>query len=242
MSNEPVSFAIPQSLTHHEYTHRMMRLLSTIHMMKVKEGFPRDELLIRSCMMSNILVAGMMDKLVIEAGTLSFVPQYCDMETRKGKAFVKTLITENFGKNRMDLVLELEELRSDFINNYEVKGYSMHAKNIYAVHVYLDLVNMLNPNAECRIVDGELFRTHVAKKNLKDTYATEEGESTLEIHKGEEHVIYDGSPMHLGRYYSFMVDMAQWKLGELHYVGANIRQAVDELCLQIRKQKGFIVG
>jgi len=233
---------MPKGLTHHQYTHRMMKLLSTVHMMEVKEGYPRDELLIRSCMMSNILVADMNEKLVIEAGTLSFIPQYCDVESRKGKAFVRTLVSENFGKNRTELMFEVEELRQDFLNNYEVKGYSMHAKNIYCVHVYLDLVNMLNPNADAKVIDGELFHTQIAKKVIKDVYETESGKSVLEIPKGEEYIVYDGEPMHLGRYYSFMVDLAEWKLDELHYANVNIKQSITELCAQIRKQKGFIVG
>jgi hypothetical protein len=73
-------------------------------------------------------------------------------------------------------------------------------------------------------------------------FTTDQGKKSIDIDKGDDYVIYDGSPMSLGRYYSFMINMAEWKLGELHYASANIKQAIAELCLQIRKQKGFVVG
>lgn len=238
---ESALFELPKGMTNHDYTHRMMRLLGLVHVLPVKEGYPQSEFLIRSCMMSNILVMNMHDKLEIEAGTLSFIPQYCEMKKKSKAAFIRTAILENFGKDVLTLVMEVEEMRQSFINDEAVDGFSRHAKELYGVQIYLDLVNMLNPNVTHKVIDGVLYEIRIADKVLYDVYQDNGKERRITIEKGEEWIEHEGLTMSMSRFYTFMTAMARWKLDQMRYVRVGIQQSIAELSHQIAKQKGVIV-
>jgi len=170
-------------------------------------------------MISNILVADYHEKLEIEAGTLSYLPQYCPYNLNKERKAVHRTITNNFGKNRSELVKEVEELRQAYVNDLEVEGFSRHAKSIYAIHVYLDLVNMLNPYSSVKVIDGELY--------------------TIDHKKDQEIVDVDGDVMEMDRFYAYMIATAEWKLETLLFSHTNIQQAISELCKHLRRTKGI---
>jgi hypothetical protein len=220
-----------RKLSHHEYTHRLMRLLGLVHAMPVCDGFPKEEFVIRSAMISNILIADMHDKLSIEAGTLSFIPQYCPYGKKAEKKWVHKEITDNFGNNCTKLVQEIEELRQTFVDEGDVAGFSQYAKEIYMVHVYLDLVNMFNSYTRVKILDGELIKVRIAKKPVRI-------DKTITIPEGEEYVVIDGDKMDMPRFYAYMVVVAEWKLEELKHGHTQIKHSLQELCKEIRNTKG----
>jgi len=227
MSRKRGKISIPQSLSHHEYVHRLMSVYGLIHTLKAEDENLDAEFLIRSAMIGNILLADHHDKLEIEAGILSFIPQYCKYDTKKQKAFINKMVTDHLGRNRAELMKEVEELRMSFVNEEEdIRGYSLHAINIYGIHVYLDLINMLNPFSEHKIIDGEPITVKLAKKDSK------------KFKKGERYILCDGERMKEERFYAFMVSMAEWKLKTLLRCHCNVKQYIEELCKQIRKQKG----
>ena len=219
-----------RKLSHHEYTHRLMRLLTLVHSLPLKDNFPRDEFIIRSAMISNILIADYHDKLTIEAGTLSYITQYCPYQSKAEQKYIHEQITDHFGKKRTDLVKEVEELRLAFLNEYNVEGFSKYAKDIYAIHIYLDLVNMLNLT-DTKVLDGELIKVKIAKKELKI-----DKDHKLAI--GDEYVTHEGDRMDLPRFYAYMVVVAEWKISEMACVHTQIKQALCELCKEIRTTKG----
>lgn len=220
-----------KALSHHEFTHRLMRVLGFVHAMPIRDGFPKDEFVIRSAAISNILIADMHDKMSIEAGTLSFIPQYCPYDTDKEKRWVHKQITDLFGKKRLDLFKEVEELRQAFLKDYDVKGFSQYAKCIYATHIYLDLVNAVNSFSPVKVVDGEVLKVRNAKKPTKIA-------NDCIIPQGEEYITIDGDKMDMPRFYAYMVAMAEWKLEELDWGHHNIKMSLRELCKQIRDTKG----
>ncbi len=220
-----------RKLSYHEYTHRLMRLLGIVDAMPIRDGYPRSELVIRSAMITNILVADMHDKLTIEAGTLSFIPQYCPYQTSKEKKYVHKEITDQFGSNVCKLMQEVEELRMAFVEEYDVKGFSIYAKEIYLVHVYLDLVNMFNSFTKLKVLDGELIKVRTAKKPLKI-------DKDKRLALGEEYVIHEGDKMDMPRFYAYMVTMAEWKLDEIEHGHAQIKQSLREFCKEISTTQG----
>jgi hypothetical protein len=213
-------FAIPQSLSHHEYSHRLMRLLGIVHTIETTIGYPRDEFLIRSCMMCNILVADHYCKLDIEAGTLSFIPQYCPWGIKENRKNIRKCIVDNFGKDRADLLEEVENLRMCFVKDEEenIEGHSVHAKDIYAIHVYLDLINMTNPCSYSKVIDGILYGI---------------------VNEGSEQFVVMGSDkISMTRFYAYLISMSEFKLTKLGYYRANIRQSIVELCKELKRTKG----
>jgi hypothetical protein len=223
-----------RKLSHHQYTHRLMRLLTIVEAMPIRDNYPRKELVIRSAMISNILIADMHDKLTIEAGTLSFIPQYCPYQNKREQKYIHKTITDMFGNNVCKLMQEVEELRQAFVDDHDVKGFSLYAKEIYLIHVYLDLVNMFNSLTKVKVLDGELLKIRTAKKELKI-------DKRKRLAIGDEYVIYEGDKMDMPRFFAFMVSMAEWKLGEIEHGHAQIKQALRELCKEIKTTQGVEV-
>lgn len=228
---EKLSGSALRKLSHHQYTHRLMRLFTIVEAMPIRDNYPRSELVIRSAMISNILVVDMHDKLTIEAGTLSYIPQYCPYQNKREQKYIHKTIIDQFGNNVCKLMQEVEELRQAFVYNHDVKGFSMYAKEIYLIHVYLDLVNMFNTLTKVKVLDGELLKIRTAKKELKI-------DKRKRLAIGEEYVVYEDDKMDMPRFFAFMVRIAEWKLDEIEHGHVQIKQALRELCKEIRTTQG----
>ena len=223
-----------QKLGHHANLHRMMRFMHIIWGVKCKKGF-EEEFGIRSTCITTMLVAEMYDKLRIEAGAMSYIPQYA----RKPKAELKEVAAQ-FGRDTKNLIEEVEALRCAMIDDTDIRGYSMHAKSLYAMHIYLDLVNAIYHKNNVRIIDGYEVQLLEAEKNFE----VEFGEETYTVEAGDQYAIHDGDTMSLGHFYAYLVRVAEYRhetLVAARYEGIEVRTAIEEICKHIREQKGISV-
>jgi len=223
-----------QCLNHHGYMHRMMRFMHIILGTKTQKQH-KEEFFIRSTCISTILVAENYERLRVEAGALSFVPQYA----AKPKTVLKE-IQNQLGRDCRELVEEIEALRQDMVYDERIDGYSAHAKTIYSSHIYLDLVNAIYHRNTVRIIDGTEVELKVATKELKG--GTDD--ITYDIPKGDQYAVHDGDVMSLAHFYAYMVQVAEYrneKLSMARYEGIQQRTAIEEICKHIRSQRGIEV-
>ena len=150
-------------------------------------------------------------QIVIEAGTLSYLPVYSKLAKKE--------VTSLFGKDVCKLIQEVETIRSYFADDQDdlVKKCSLYAKNIYLAQCYLDLVLVFTNRKKNRtfVIDGEEY---IVKKN--------------KVKCGNETVKYK-------KFCSHIVEILEWKMDYLQYGSSDIRMAIWLSCVEYKKQKGY---
>jgi len=169
-------------------------------------------LLTKSSMLCALMAYAHSSKLEIEAGTLSFLPQY--------NVFDKKKVFALFGAHVRQLVMEANDLRLMFLNDEEdldvMRGVNIYAKNIYMYQCYVDLVDMFTVSHEHFIIDGVKW--------------TIEGEK----------VINGSDSYSIPEFHLWCVETIKWKMSLLDYFNSDIDQAIKEVIKQYREQKGFV--
>ena len=188
---------------------RLPRLFSHIKSLKCPS---KSELILKSATICGLLVVNGCDKLQIEAGTLSYIPQFV--------AWSKEGIQENFGTDVTRLIDEVEDIRKLFLQDDPdedlAQKFAYQAKNIYLHQWFLDALHIYDlPDVDI-IVDGV-------------SYVGEEGK-----------VFVDNKWLEMQKFHQWILALLTWKLEMLEYEGVivtNIQQLVENY----RVQKGYIL-
>ena len=244
---------------------RMARIMFYLQNCKVDEGKSKNQLILKSALISGLLNNTFSDKLQVEAATLSYVPQFCEKWDKKGMA-------QNFGQDVKNLVLETSELlnefhRMQFEEDYEadVHLFSQRSKELLLFQCYADLSDAFTVKRKMIVFEGK--ECHIKRnqrcwigedntpymldhfeetksrkrRGKKETIGiTDEGEEVV-VTKGKCDIIMDteGDWVPKPDFDRYLIDILEWKMEVLKYSGMAIREALEFTIMQYKKKQGF---
>jgi len=189
--------------------HRIARLFNHIEQLKSPN---KQELILKSATICSLLVVNDVDQLQIEAGTLSYIPQYV--------AWSQEGINNHFGADVGKLIREVEKIRKMFLGDEadedDARKFTFQAKNIYLHQCFLDTLHIYDLPDASITVDGV-------------NYVTE-----------DDKVFSNGEWLERQVFHQWILELLVWKLEMLAYEGV-IVQNIEQLVENYKVQKGYIL-